>query len=130
LLAQGFDAEQPTLWLLKVSCSTCPDEQITKILAAVDGLSAPDSVMGFDCVNHPTLTSPITRAWIEMQAREGAPWLGGLDDPESYLGGLGWSVALSQPGAPDANYGRWTHAGHPLKMPDMPHNWYVMAKKG
>lgn len=130
LLEKGFAAGQPTLWLLEGFLFYLPDESIAGMLAAVDSLSAPGSVMGFDCVNHVTLTSPITHAWIEMQAREGAPWLGGLDDPEGYLAGLGWSATLSQPGAPDANYGRWTLPVIPLKMPNMPHNWYVMAKKG
>ncbi len=61
-----------------------------------------------------------------MQARLGAPWIGTMDDPETYLSALGWQVELTQPGAENANYGRWTL---PVKMPNMPHNWYVTAQK-
>lgn len=129
LQTMGFETFVPTLWLLEGLLFYLPDEAGLHVLQAVDGLSAPGSWLGFDCVNHATLTSPITHAWIEMQAAQGAAWLGALDDPEAYLGGLGWSAALTAPGMPDANYGRWTLPVIPLKMPDMPHTWYVTAKK-
>jgi len=106
-----------------------PCETIHRILEQVSGLSAPASRIGFDVVNAVTLTSPFTKTWIEMQARSGAPWLGWLDDPETFLAGLGWRAALSQPGAPDAHYQRWTMPVIPVKMPNMPHNWYVTAEK-
>lgn len=125
----GFYSETPTLWLMEGLLFYLPDAEITHLLADVNALSAPGSWLGFDCVNHATLTSPITHAWIEMQAAQGAPWLGGMDDPEATLAGLGWTAALTQPGAPDANFGRWTLPVIPLKAPDLPHNWYVTAKK-
>ena len=64
-----------------------------------------------------------------MQAREGAPWIGTLDDPESTLASLGWTATLTQAGQPDANHGRWTLPVIPVKIPDMPHNWFVTAHK-
>ncbi len=39
------------------------------------------------------------------------------------------SPALTQPGAADAGYGRWTLPVIPLKMPGMPHHWYVTGWK-
>jgi len=129
LLAQGFDPLRPSLWLMEGFTFYLPDDRIIHVLQAISTLAAPGSRLGFDCVNHVTLTSPLTHAWIEMQAKEGAPWLGGLDDPEGLLEGLGWTAWLTQPGAEDANYGRWTLPVIPLRMPDMPHNWYVTALK-
>lgn len=129
LLAAGFDPRRPSLWLAEGFTFYLPDEAIANVLRGISALAAPGSRLGFDCVNHVTLTSPLTHAWIEMQAKEGAPWIGGLDDPEGFLGGLGWQVALTQPGAEDANYGRWTLPVIPVKMPAMPHNWYVTALK-
>jgi hypothetical protein len=64
-----------------------------------------------------------------MQAHADAPWIGTLDDPKSFLGTLGWRVSLSQAGAPDANYGRWTLPILPTDAPGLPHNWYVTARK-
>jgi len=70
-----------------------------------------------------------TRQWVEMQAQSGAPWIGTLDDPEGFLAARGWKAALSQAGAKDANYGRWPYPVIPVTMPDMPHNWFVIARK-
>ena len=64
-----------------------------------------------------------------MQARLGAPWIGAMDDPVGFLAACGWRATLSQAGAADANHGRWTWPIIPVTMPDMPHNWYVVAQK-
>jgi hypothetical protein len=63
-----------------------------------------------------------------MQAKSGAPWIGVLDDPEAFLGELGWQVSLTQAGQPDAHYERWTLPFIPTQMPGMPHNWFVTAQ--
>src|SRR5574340_305324 len=76
-----------------------------------------------------SLTSPYTKTWIDMQARLGAPWLGWLDNPRAFLTGYGWRATLTQPGATDANYGRWTMPVVPLLAPELPHNWYVKATR-
>lgn len=60
--------------------------------------------MGFDIINRIMLTHPLTRNWVDMQAVSGAPWIGTLDDPISFLGVRGWQENLSQAGASDANY--------------------------
>jgi hypothetical protein len=64
-----------------------------------------------------------------MQAHSGAPWIGTLDDPESVLASRGWAATLTQAGQPDANYGRWVLPVIPTKMPNIPHNWYITARK-
>jgi len=129
LAHNGFDPAQPSAWLLEGFLFYLPDEAIRHILEQVTALATPGSRMGFDIVNHLALTSPITKAWIEMQAKAGAPWLGRLDDPEAFLAELGWQATLTQPGSPDAHFGRWTLPVIPVKMPNMPHNWYVTAEK-
>jgi len=75
------------------------------------------------------LTSPLTRGWIEMQARSGVPWIGTLDDPEGFLAARGWQATLSQAGAADAIHGRWPFPVIPVGLPGIPHNWLVVAKK-
>jgi len=125
----GFDQKQSSVWLLEGILFYLPEAKIMRILEQVSSLSAHDSQLGFDIVNHLTLTSPITQAWIEMQAKAGAPWVGWMDDPENFLNGLGWRPAMTQPGSADAHFGRWTLPVIPVKMPNMPHNWYVTAVK-
>ena len=79
--------------------------------------------------NSAVLTSPLTRPWVDMQASCGAPWIGSLDDPTAFLEERGWKVGLSQAGQPEANHGRWKLPVIPVTLPDMPHNWYVVAQK-
>lgn len=129
LLSGGFDAEKPAAWLLEGFLFYIPAPAITNILEDVTAFSAPGSRLGFDIVNCLTLTSPITKAWIDMQAQEGAPWIGALDEPETLLAHLGWTASITQPGAPDAQFERWALPIIPVKMPNMPHNWYVTATR-
>ena len=75
------------------------------------------------------LASPLTRVWVQMQATMGALWIGTMDDPETFLAARGWSAALTQAGEPDAHHGRWTLPVIPVRLPNMPHNWFVTARK-
>ena len=129
LAASGFDAQQPTVWLLEGFLFYLPVHRIIEILDALTTLAAPGSWLGFDIVNSAVLTSPWTRPWVEMQAQAGAPWIGTLDDPVAFLAERGWTATLTQAGAPDAHYGRWTLPVLPTTAPDMPHNWYVTAHR-
>lgn len=129
LAAAGFDANRPAAWLMEGFLFYLPPEQIPPIFDSLSRLSAVGSRVGFDVINWLTLTSPYTKTWIDMQARLGAPWLGWLDNPRAFLTGYGWRATLTQPGATDANYGRWTMPVVPLLAPELPHNWYVKATK-
>ena len=129
LLGGGFDPQQPAGWLLEGLLFYLPNDRLSGLLEAVSPLAAPGSWLGCDVVNRAVLSFPYTRPWVEMQAQAGAPWLGTLDDPRATLGALGWQVSLSQAGAPDASYGRWTLPVLPVDAPELPHNWYVTAYK-
>lgn len=129
LEAAGIDLQAPAAWLLEGLLFYLPDVVVTRLLDEVASLAAPGSWLGFDIINSTTLTSPLTRGWIEMQARSGAPWIGTLDDPEGFLAARGWQATLSQAGAADANHGRWPFPVIPVGMAGIPHNWFVVAKK-
>jgi methyltransferase (TIGR00027 family) len=129
LIAASFSPQNPSLWLLEGLLFYLSDEHLQRILDEVTSLAAPGSFLAFDVVNHLTLTHPLTRDWLDMQARSGAPWLGALDDPVAYLSDRGWQASLTQPGQPDANHGRWPYPVYPPTMPDLPHHWLVTAHK-
>jgi len=129
LIEAGFDPLRPTAWLLEGVLIYLPVDDINEILAAITRLSASESWLGFDIVNSLTLTHPATREMAELQARSGAPWVGVMDDPLSYLGERGWRGSLTQAGAPDANHERWPYPVIPPNMPGMPHHWFVTAKR-
>ena len=128
-MAAEYDSDAPSGWLLEGFLFYLSNEHGAKLLEEVSKLSAPGSWLGFDIVNACTLTSPLTKPWIEMQARSGAPWVGTMDDPVGFLAAHDWQASLSQAGADDANHGRWTWPVVPVTMPDMPRNWYVTARK-
>lgn len=129
LLEAGFEPDRPSGWLLEGLLFYLPSEIIVHLLDAVTELAATNSWLGFDIINSSVLTSPLTRAWIEMQANLGAPWIGTLDNPKEFLAARGWNATLTQAGQPDANHGRWHYPVIPVEMPNMPHNWLVTAQK-
>jgi methyltransferase (TIGR00027 family) len=129
LLERGFNPNERSVWLLEGLLFYLPCESVRQILDAVDSLTAAGSWLGCDIINSAVLSSPYTKAWVDMQAESGAPWIGFMDDPEAFLAEHGWSADLTQAGQPDAHYGRWTLPILPAKVPNMPHYWFVTAKK-
>jgi methyltransferase (TIGR00027 family) len=129
LIKAGFTADHPACWLLEGVLFYLPNETVTRLLDAVTSLAASGSWLGFDIVTSATLTSPLTRSWVEMQAQAGAPWTGTMDDPEEFLARRGWKTTLTQVGEAEANYGRWSFPVIPRTMPDMPREWLVTAQK-
>ncbi len=129
LVETGFDPAQPSCFLLEGFLFYLPNDTATEIIDSITLLSVPGARLGFDVINSAMLTSPYTRSWVEMQARSGAPWIGTMDDPESFLSSRGWLAALTQAGQPEANHGRWNLPIFPTKMENFPHNWWVTAVK-
>jgi len=130
LIEAGFDLSNPSAWLLEGFLFYISTGSISHLLEEVNSLSATGSWLGFEIINSITLTSAHTHQWVEMQANSGAPWIGTLDDPSGFLASRGWKTSPSQAGAPDANHGRWHLPIISFTMPDMPHNWFVTARKG
>jgi methyltransferase (TIGR00027 family) len=130
LLPAGMDRVSPTAWLVEGVLFYLSREAIDRVLDDVTSLSAPGSRLGFDIVNGHVLTSPWTKPWVDMQAAAGAPWIGTMDDPAADLAARGWVAAVTQPGSPEANHGRWTLPVVPAAVTEMPHSWYVTAERG
>jgi methyltransferase (TIGR00027 family) len=129
MMDSSFNPQEPSVWLLEGFLFYISNELVIQILDQVTSIAAYESWLGCDVVNSISLTSPLTRHWIEMQAQAGAPWIGTMDDPEEFFRERGWKAALTQAGAEDANHGRWPYPILPTKMPDFPHNWFVTAVK-
>ncbi len=129
LTQSGFDLHASAVWLLEGFLFYLPSDDLTRLLDEVARRATSGSWLGCDVVNSAVLTSPWTRAWIEMQAQSGAPWLGALDDPAAFLSARGWLAQLTQPGEENAGYGRWRLPVIPMSQPELPHTWYVTARK-
>lgn len=129
LLRAGFAPARPSGWLLEGLCFYLPNDTVTQLLDNVTALAATGSWLGFDVINSLVLESPWTKAWVEMQAQAGAPWIGTMDNPGAFLHARGWQATITQAGQPDANHGRWHYPVFPVDMPNMPHNWLVTAQR-
>lgn len=129
LVKAGFDARQPSVWLLEGFLHYLPKESITRILNNISSLASSGSWLGFDTINGAMLTSQWTHQFVQALADAGVPWLGTIDEPEEFLRPMGWEAAITQPGEKDANYRRWPYPVLPREMPDVPRSWYVTAWK-
>ncbi len=129
LESEGFQPDQPSIWLLEGFLFYLDPSQIDSVLKEVTKLASPGSWMGFDIINSEVLKSTYTKPWLEMQARLGAPWIGTMDDPIGLLGSMGWSAFITQGGHPGVNFNRWVLPVYPVDMPGMPHSWLVTAEK-
>lgn len=129
LKAAGFDPRQPSGWLLEGFLFYLTPENLTRLLDRAMGLAAPGSFIGFDIINSIMLTSEMTKEWVEMQARSGAPWISTMDDPQEFLAARHWQATVTPLGSPAANYGRWPYPVIPTTIPGMPHLWFVIAQK-
>jgi methyltransferase (TIGR00027 family) len=129
LVEAGLDPGATSAWLAEGFLFYLPVDTISTLLDQVSGLAWRGSALGFDIPNHPLLTHPSTRSWLEMQAGAGAPWIGTMDDPAELLAGLGWEVTLSQLGASDADYERSPLPVIPITARELPHHWLVTARK-
>lgn len=126
----GLDVHAPSAWLAEGLLFYLALTSVMALLERVSGLAAEGSRLGFDIPNRAMLTHPAARSWVEMQAAMGAPWIGALDDPAEPLTALGWTVAVTQFGEPDADYGRWALPVPPREARDLPHHWLVTARRG
>ena len=128
LNAAGIASDQPAIWLLEGCLSCLSPEDLRALLVRVMKASTPGSYLAFDVINSATLTSPLTRPLVEMQARAGAPWTGTMDDPKSLLKRHGWRAELTQIGSPGADHGRWPRPV-PADDAEAPHLWLVTARR-
>jgi methyltransferase (TIGR00027 family) len=129
LIEAGLAVDRPALWLLEGILFYMPSDDVVRILDTLSARAVIGSRLGFDIVNGAVLTSPYTKPWVDMQAAAGAPWLGTLEDPVSFLAARGWTARLSQAGQPEASHGRWTLPVVPVDQPDFPHYWFVTATR-
>ena len=100
-----------------------------RLLAGAMSLAATGSYLGFDVIDSNTLTSPLTQGLIKMLADSGAPWIGTMDDPKSFMAERGWKAKVTNLGSPEASYNRWPYPAVPEAMPGMPHHWLVTGGK-
>jgi methyltransferase (TIGR00027 family) len=77
LEAQGFDSSVRTIWLIEGLLQYIDARDVDRLLARVDALSAPGSVLLYDVVGKALLDAPFLASTLEFMHKLGAPWVFG-----------------------------------------------------
>ncbi|MBX5450256.1 class I SAM-dependent methyltransferase [Thermogemmatispora sp.] len=106
LVEAGFDPALPSIWLVEGLFFYIPLEQTCQLLARLSRLAAPGSWLGFDAIHSAMLSSPLTSSRIQLTRKNGAPWIGAIDDPVALLATFGWQASFIPNVRKGYEYGR------------------------
>ncbi|XYI03774.1 class I SAM-dependent methyltransferase [Sorangium sp. So ce1128] len=117
LRAARFDPAARTVWLVESLLQYLDARSVETLVARIDRLSAPRSILLYDVVGKSLLESPALAAALRMMAELGAPWTYGSDDPAALVAVHGWEAAVIDPGEVGARWGRWPSPPAPAGAP-------------
>ena len=124
LLGQGYQASTPSLWLMEGLLMYLSVAAVHPLLQNIATLSAPGSWLGADLISTQSL-----HVGLAQGDRVRKYWQFGTDDPVQLLAPYGWRVSLTQPGAPNASFGRYTRQPLPLEVPAVRRSFLITAQK-
>jgi methyltransferase (TIGR00027 family) len=130
LVGAGFDTETPSVFLAEGLLGYLEEPDVHRLLAVVDHLSGPGSILLADVSGRSALDAPHMAFWFQRLADNGiANARYGTDDPESLLATHGWKAHVSQYGDEGANFGRWPFPPVPRDDMSRPHNYLMVGKR-
>jgi methyltransferase (TIGR00027 family) len=129
LLAAGFDAARPTLWLVEGLLLYLDEAAVETLFARLAALSAPHSVALYDLIGRGLLESHWMTQARAFAASLGAPWIYGTDEPESLLGRHGWDATWRDFSEIGVELGRWPFPHVPRDWKGVPRSYLVEAVK-
>ncbi|HEY4188769.1 MAG TPA: SAM-dependent methyltransferase [Polyangia bacterium] len=129
LVAHGFDARVPAVWLIEGLFPYLDEAGARALLAEGAPLAAPGSRLAADFVGKSLLESPFARPVLALLERENVPWRFGTDEPEALLADFGWAATALRPGDPGMNFGRWPFPTLPRGTPGIPSSFLVTATR-
>jgi methyltransferase (TIGR00027 family) len=129
LLAAGYEPQRPSIWLIEGLLFYLTAEAVDALLAKVDSLMAPGSLVGLDVMNSDLFLAPV--AWLlhAALARRGAPGRFGTNDPEALMIRHGFDADVTQPGEHGANFGRWPTPMLTREVRGLPRSFLVRARR-
>lgn len=125
----GFVAGQPTLWLVEGLLIYLDDGAVAQLFARLDGVSAAGSMALFDLMGRILLESPFMAPARTFAANLGAPWMFGVNEPDSLLGPHGWDTIAHDLGHVGTKLGRWPFPLAPPEAKNAPRSWLVESTK-
>ena len=116
LRSNGFDDDQPTVWLIEGLLQYLDEAAVRTVFERVDTLSAPGSILLYDVVGKTLLDAQVLAAVRQSMARNGAPWLFGTDQPGELAERHGWSSVVTDVAVPGNAWGRWFAPAVPMDV--------------
>ena len=129
LTLDGFDRALPAAWLVEGLFLYLEAADVKRLLAQVDALSAPGSVVTCDVAGESLLRSPRMKTSVDLMTELGAPWRFCTDDPESLFTPLGWEARVDTLSEVGSRLGRWPFPIAPRGAPGVPQSFLVRAVK-
>jgi methyltransferase (TIGR00027 family) len=129
LEAQGVDSSVRTVWLIERLLQYIDAHDVDRLLARVDALSAPGSVLLYDVVGKALLDAPFLASTLEFMHKLGAPWVFGSNDPSALVEDRGWTATVTDMAVPGNRWKRWAHPPIPADVPNAPRGYFVEAIK-
>lgn len=129
LVAEGFDPQVPTAWLVEGLLQYLDAQAVETLFARIDSLAARRSILLYDVVGQSLLKAPPLAPTLRMMAELGAPWIFGTDDPQALVASRGWDTRVIGPDAFGARWGRWPFPPAPPGVPGIPRGYFVEATK-
>jgi methyltransferase (TIGR00027 family) len=128
LVAAGFDRTRPTIWFAEGLLFYLAEPVAAVVARQAAELSPEGSRLAVDLIGTGIFRFPYMREFLRRLADAGSPWVFGTDDPAAFLAGCGWQVhAVTEPGHPEASYGRWPAQAAPAGFTDLPRSYLVTA---
>lgn len=122
LLAQGYRADVPSVWLIEGLLMYLNAAQVATLLTTVSQLTATGSWLGLDVINTTAIQSAADSGFQGY-------WRSGFDHPEELLANYGWEANVIQPGDEGAHFGRYTHKLPSRDVPNVERVFLVTANK-
>lgn len=130
LTAAGHDPAQPTLWFTEGVLFYLPEKLAADVLQRAAALSAPGSRLAVDLIGTGIFRFPYMRAFLKRLEEADSPWQFGTDRPGEFLSENGWVTdVVTEPGRPDAAYGRWSSAANPPSLANLPRSYLVAGHR-
>jgi methyltransferase (TIGR00027 family) len=127
LAEAGFVRDSASVFLVEGLLAYLEPAQAHRLLSEISLAAAPESALGADLPGESFFTSPFTRDALARASAIGAPWKFGSDAPEELFGSHGFEAAVTRPGEPGADFGRWPFPVLPRATPGAPNSYLVQA---
>jgi methyltransferase (TIGR00027 family) len=112
LVSAGFEASRPSMWIAEGLLFYLNEQQVRSLLGSARSLADRESVFAADVFGTGLLDQAQLQPYLRWLESAQLPPPFCTDDPAGFFASCGWAPArITEPGQPDANYGRFAVHG-------------------